>query len=195
MKIVNPERRGNANEEPQGAETLFRAHGRFIASFLHRYGVHEADVEDAVQEVFIVAHQKGGYRPGPAAPRSWLAAIAIRVAASTRRQRARRRSSHDQVDLERIATAEPGPGQRATERESLARVQRALDSLDDEHRAAFVLFEIEGQGCEEIAATLGIPIGTVYSRLHNARRRFREAHRALDDQAKPSAMLQVVGQE
>jgi RNA polymerase sigma-70 factor (ECF subfamily) len=56
-----------------------------------------------------------------------------------------------------------------------------LDALDLDKRAVFVMFEIEGMGCEEIASVLGIPVGTVYSRLHVARRDFEKAlarHRA-----------------
>jgi len=61
-------------------------------------------------------------------------------------------------------------------------VQRALDTLDLEHCAAFVLYEFAGESCEAIAASLSIPVGTVYSRLHHARRRFEQAYAALCEQ-------------
>ncbi|MBC8072980.1 MAG: hypothetical protein IAG13_31950, partial [Deltaproteobacteria bacterium] len=69
----------------QSATELFREHATFIARFVVRYGVDVADVDDVVQEVFLIAHAHGGYRPGPAKPTSWLAAIAVRVASSHRR--------------------------------------------------------------------------------------------------------------
>jgi RNA polymerase sigma-70 factor (ECF subfamily) len=64
-------------------------------------------------------------------------------------------------------------------RKSVARVQQALDTLDHEHRAAFVLYEIEGETCDAIAISFGVPVGTIYSRLHFARRRFLAAYAAL----------------
>jgi len=59
-------------------------------------------------------------------------------------------------------------------------VQQALDTLTLDDRATFVLFELEGQSCDAIATAFEIPIGTTYSRLHNARKRFIEAHARLE---------------
>ncbi|HKP64779.1 MAG TPA: sigma-70 family RNA polymerase sigma factor [Polyangiales bacterium] len=161
------------------AEALFRAHAPFIGSFLHRLGIHATEVEDLLQEVFIVAHRKGGYLPGPATPRSWLAAIAVRVAQAGRRARHRREPAAGAVvDLLKATGADPA--QRLDVRRSMERVQRALDGMPFEQRAAFVLFEIEGESCEEIARVLEVPLGTIYSRLHHARRRFASAYAAAD---------------
>jgi RNA polymerase sigma-70 factor (ECF subfamily) len=55
----------------------------------------------------------------------------------------------------------------------------ALDRLDPALRTTLVLVELEGETCVEVAAALGVPIGTIYWRLHTARRRFREAVQAL----------------
>jgi RNA polymerase sigma-70 factor (ECF subfamily) len=60
-------------------------------------------------------------------------------------------------------------------RRSLQRVQAVLDHLSPEHRAVFILYEIEGESCESIATTWDVPVGTIYSRLHHARKRVREA--------------------
>jgi len=153
-------------------EELFRAHAAFTASFLRRLGVPERDVADLVQEVFLVVHHKGGFRPGNAQPRSYVGAIAFRVASAHRR---RKRPLLDDGPGERLASPTT-PHSRAEVREALARVQRCLESLDWEHRAVFVLFEVEGMKAREVAEVLGIPEGTVHSRLHNARRRFRARH-------------------
>ncbi len=165
--------------EPVHTEQLFREHAPFIAAFLHRLGVHDSDVDDAVQEVFMVAHEKGGYRPGPALPRSWLGAIAWRVAASRRRSVRRRREDFDDAALRSATVEGRSPSDAVMIAEQLLRVQRALDSLDDEHRATFILYEIEGEPCTSIADAMGVPTGTVYSRLHNARKRFAEAYARL----------------
>jgi RNA polymerase sigma-70 factor, ECF subfamily len=163
------------------AEALYRAHARFVAAFARRLGIAEADVEDVVQEVFIVAHRKGGYEPGAATPRSWLGAIALRVASQARRTRRRRREASDPDALVGLPDPGHGPQRNAEDHEALARVQAALDTLDLGHRAVFVMFEIEGERCDDIARALGVPTGTVYSRLHKARARFRAAYDAAVD--------------
>lgn len=165
---------------PIYAEQLFVEHARFVSSFVHRLGVREADVDDVVQEVFVVAHQKGGYLPGPATPRSWLGAIAVRVAGSARRATARRREDYDTVALERTEYAGGSPSEAVEVAESLLRVQRALDTLDEEHRSVFLLYEVAGEDCCSIAAALDVPVGTVYSRLHHARKRFIREHEVLE---------------
>jgi len=153
-----------------GVEALFRAHAPFVATFLHRLGTPQHEIDDLVQEVFVVAHRKGGYVRGPAQPRSWLGAIAVRVAQAGHRAR-RRNESPDSRAVDHLSISED-TGERIDAQRSIARVERALASLPIEQRAAFVLFEIEGETCESIAATWDIPVGTVYSRLHHARRKF-----------------------
>jgi len=164
------------------AEELFRAHAPFVATFLHRLGTPRADVDDLVQEVFLVVHRKGGYVAGAGQPRTWLAAITLRIARSGHRTRYRRREDQDPSALNAMVATGKSPEQAADIQNSLERVLHALRKLDLDHRAAFVLYEIEGETCEAIAEAFGVPIGTVYSRLHHARRRFLEAYAALDHQ-------------
>lgn len=161
-----------------GAEALFRAHATFVAAFLGRLGVPAAEIDDLVQEVFLVVHRKGGYEQGPAAPRSWLGAIAVRLARGRHRSAGRKREHGDEPALQAAVSPTATPAEQLEARQALDRVQRALDTLDLEHRAAFVLYEIEGQSCQDIAGSFGVPVGTVYSRLHSARRRFLQAHGA-----------------
>lgn len=161
-----------------GADELFRDHATFVARFLARLGVPRDDVEDLVQEVFLTAHRRGGFVPGLARPTTWLAEIALRVASTARRSR-RRKPAHTSDGLDRAAGTAADPVEQAVAREALARVERALGGMDLDRRAVFVLFEIEGQGCDVIAAGLGIPVGTVYSRLHAARKEFLEVYRSL----------------
>ena len=163
------------------ADALYRAHAQFVARFLLRLGASGEDVPDLVQEVFLVAHRRGGFTPGRAKPTTWLAEIAFRVS-SDRRKKARRRmedANAEVVELAPSTSGEASPGQKAEARQALARVQRALDTLTPEKRAVFVLYELEGQACDAIAAALDVPVGTVYSRLHSARREFAKAHAAL----------------
>ena len=165
----------DARADPLDAEALYRAHAPFVASFLRHMGAAESDLDDFVQDVFVIAHRKGGYLPGPAAPRTWLASLAFRVVLARRRARARRSETHAHIDA--VADDLRGPADVVDDRRSLRRVQDALQHLSAEQRAAFILFEVEGETCESIAAMWEVPIGTIYSRLHHARKRFLEVYK------------------
>lgn len=158
---------------------LFRAHAAFVARFLVRMGVHRQDLDDVVQEVFLVAHRAGGFTPGAARPTTWLAEIALRVASDARRRRAR---AERMIPAPREDASHATPFDALAAAEQLARVQRALDALSLEHRAVFVLYEIEGEPCESIAAGLDVPIGTIHSRLHAARKGFQRAFERIEAQ-------------
>lgn len=170
------------------AESLFRAHASFVAGFVTRLGVQPGEVDDVVQEVFLTAHRRGGFEPGPAKPTTWLAEIALRVVSTQRRTQKRRRTEGDERALEAAVSPTQSPHETAEQRASLERVDRALAALDVDRRAVFVLFEIEGEPCEAIAAGLGIPVGTVHSRLHTARREFSEAYARIEKQRSPRAL-------
>lgn len=161
------------------AETLFRRHAQFVAGFVARLGFRGQDVDDIVQEVFLVAHRRGGYSPGPARPTTWLAEIAVRTAMSHRRTTKRTSLLPEPEAADRVPASEAGPAARAQSRESLALAYRALETLDIERRSVFILYEIEGESCDAIAAAMGIPTGTVYSRLHTARKEFLQAYARL----------------
>jgi len=140
--------------------------------------VSQADCQDLVQDVFLIAHRKGGYVAGPAQPATWLANIALGEVRNLRRKRGRRKSvSSDSrsVELAPEPSGASDPEGRVSCRSELDRVKSALDRLDEDKRVVFMLFEIEGESCAAIATGLGIPTGTVYSRLHAARRAFRVA--------------------
>lgn len=179
--------------EPQGeriaAGALFRAHAAFIANFLLHLGVLQRDLDDLVQDVFMTVHRKGGYTVGPAQPRTWLAAIALRVAQNSRR--AQRRGELFAARLgEELVPPVSDPAQQVELQRQLARVQRALEQLPFQQRAAFVLYELEGESCESIAASWQVPVGTIYSRLHHARRAFMQAYAPT---AESSAAKKVMG--
>lgn len=147
------------------AATLFRAHAAFVARVLHRAGVARDDVDDMVQEVFLVAHRRGGFVPDAAKPTTWLARIALGLAANHRRKR--RAIPTDPAHGEALGGGDPADAGRAA-----ARAQSALWSMDEGKRLVFMLYELEGVPGEEIAASLGIAAGTVYSRLSAARKAF-----------------------
>jgi RNA polymerase sigma-70 factor (ECF subfamily) len=163
--------------EPEPREALhgdarFRRFAPFVAAFARRLGFRGDDVEDVVQETFLVAHRSGGYRPGPATPTTWLAAIALRVGSSARRK-GYREIPGDGADT--MPDPSPLADDAMESRQLRHRLEQALDRIPVERRAVLILFEIDGEPCESIAAALGVPLGTVHSRLHTARRELREA--------------------
>lgn len=168
------------SEARLNVEQLFRAHARFVASFLVRLGVASADVDDGVQEVFTIAYRKGGFTPERATARTWLGAIAVRVASNRRRSARLHREQLEAAPATHLPSELPSAEHVLERREALHRVDRALQSLDLPHRAVFLLFELEGEDCMAIAEALDLPVGTVYSRLHTARKRFASAHEALE---------------
>lgn len=158
--------------------SVHRAHADFVWRTLQRFGVRDADLDDALQDVFIVVHRRLHEFEGRSRLTTWLYAICQRVALERRRQaQARREEVHAEVPEAHDPAAEgaPDPERAALRREARARLDAILDELEPERRAAFVMFELEGMSCEEIAELSGVPLGTVYSRLHHARKSFDRA--------------------
>jgi RNA polymerase sigma-70 factor (ECF subfamily) len=175
---------------------LFRRFAPFVANFLARMGVVRSDIEDLVQEVFLIAHRNGGYTPGPAKPTTYLASIAFRAATTHRRKRQTRSFvQHADEIVERAGDERQSPERHADQKRQLALLDRALSALDADKRAVFVMAELHGESVVAIAEGLGIPVDTAYSRLRAARRIFREAAEALhlDPIRAPSERLQTVG--
>lgn len=161
------------------AEALYRSHAGFVGRFLLRLGVPPQDVPDLIQEVFLVAHRRGGFAPGPAKPTTWLAAIAFRVSSDRRKKLYRKPEDADSTFIDLAPASTATLADRVEAREALARVDQALQELLPKKRIVFILYELEGQSCEAIAEGLKIPVGTVYSRLHAARRAFMRTHERL----------------
>jgi RNA polymerase sigma-70 factor (ECF subfamily) len=148
---------------------------RLYNTVVHVIGCAE-DARDVVQEAFVQAFVKLKTFQHSSAFYTWLYRIAFNVAATQWRRR-RPCASVEQV---REATGrEPvdgqsGPDERLEQVERSRQVQQALAALSDEHRTVLVLREIDGCCYENIAEVLGVPVGTVRSRLHRARMQLRE---------------------
>jgi RNA polymerase sigma-70 factor (ECF subfamily) len=156
-------------------EDVHAAHGDFVWASLQRLGARDADLEDRFQEVFLVVHQRGGEFEGRSRLTTWLFGICLRVVAAHRRRAwVRRERATDAVPEEGADGAADASLERA---EAQARLREILDAMDLDRRAVFVMAVIEEMPADEIAAIVGAPIGTVYSRLHAARKQFDEALR------------------
>jgi RNA polymerase sigma-70 factor, ECF subfamily len=160
-------------------EQLYAQHVDFVWRNLRRLGVPDAQVDDAVQEVFLVLHRRRTEFEGRASLRTWLFRILLRVAADQRRS-ARRKSPlawwrGEAIDVETVPDPAASPHEETARREAAAALHRLLAGLDDDKRAVFVLAELEQMAMPEIAAALDVNLNTAYARLRAARRDFERA--------------------
>jgi RNA polymerase sigma-70 factor (ECF subfamily) len=161
--------------EPIRPEVRFRAlvdgSFDFIWRSLRGLGVPADAVDDAAQQVFLVAAQKlDEIEPGR--ERAFLYGTALGVAANARRALARRREVLDEDAVSAQIDAAPNGETLVELGERRALLDRILASMADDLREVFVLFVLEGLTAPEIAELLGVPAGTVASRLRRAREAF-----------------------
>jgi RNA polymerase sigma-70 factor, ECF subfamily len=158
--------------------SLFEDHAGFVARTLRRLGIPDRDVDDGLQEVFLVAQSKlDTIEVGK--ERSFLFGIARRRA-STLRRSSYRASRRDERSLDGLDITEPPPDSSERTEQEHARVllDEMLDALPLDLRTVLVLHELEEMDSQEIAELIGIPVGTVASRLRRAREKFEvEAER------------------
>jgi RNA polymerase sigma-70 factor (ECF subfamily) len=155
-------------------DAVYDAYFPYVWRSVQRLGVAPSQVDDVVQEVFIVVHRRLGEFEARSTLKTWLYGIALRVA---RVHRARhRRSQGEALDFDRVRASETTrPDERAASAEAALLVQAVLDRLDDSQREVFVLAELEQLSVPEIARALAVKVNTVYSRLRLARTAFAEA--------------------
>ena len=168
-----------AGSTHQNVRELFAAHAPFVAKFLSRMGAPEHEIEDLVQDVFLVAHARGGFVEREAKATTWLGAIAFRVWSSERRRFRRHAELPNESALAQAEAEGFSPAEAAVNNERVVRIRKVLDRIDDNSRAILLLVDLEGGSCVEVAEALNIPVGTVYSRLHTARKRFAHAYERL----------------
>jgi RNA polymerase sigma-70 factor (ECF subfamily) len=166
-----------AGETPATTAAVYAQWAKFVWLSLQRLGVRRADLDDVCHDVFIVVQRKLPEFDQRAKLQTWLFGICTRVAANYRR-----RAYIRYEDLAggigadgaiAVAAPEAGrPDQQVARQRSLSQAEGILNRMSPVKRTVFVMFELEGLNCPEIAAELGLPVGTVYSRLHSARQFF-----------------------
>lgn len=157
-----------AARSPNDLRAIFEEHAKYVIRTLRHFGVPAADVEDVAQEVFVIVERRLPTFEGRSCLRTWLNAICYRTASDHRRSAyARRYRLHEdpsaESDGERVGD-EPDSAY-----ESRASLEALLGTLDEDKRAVFVLYEIEGFNMREVSEIVGCPIQTAYSRLQAAR--------------------------
>lgn len=171
-----------ANVEPLTVEALFRRHGRDVYRIVRRLlgpAASNADVDDITQQAFLAAHRDLARFRGESAPMTWLYGIASRtVLMHLRSWRRRQRLISAYADEWRINEAPaPNAEHALAQQQELERVWKCLIKVKPKKRVVFLLHEIEGLSGKEIAAALEINEGTVWTRLHHARRELVELMR------------------
>lgn len=158
-----------AQGEARALHQLVEEHARHLFGTACAMMGRTADAEDVVQETLLAAVRGIGKFDGRSSLRTWLVAILIRQAALWRRRRGRPMGQLDEL----APPPAPSPPRHTAAADAQMDVGQMLQTLSPEHREVLVLREYEGMSYEEIAASLGLPRGTVESRLHRARQQLR----------------------
>ncbi|WP_393916792.1 RNA polymerase sigma factor SigE [Halostreptopolyspora alba] len=176
--------------EPPSWDEVVRNHSARVYRLAYRLTGNQHDAEDLTQEVFIrVFRSLANYTPGTF--EGWLHRITTNLFLdmARRKNRIRFEGFGENAD-ERLEGREPTPAQSYDERHFDSDIQVALDALPADFRAPVVLCDIEGLSYEEIAATLGVKLGTVRSRIHRGRAQLRKA---LDHRRRLAAQRDAAG--
>ena len=155
-----------------GLESIYKEHFSFVWRSLRRLGVPEGDVSDAAQDVFLVVHRRLDEFEGRSKMTTWLYGICLRVARDRKRLAHNRRRSDDDAAIDEAQDETIDVAGDAERNQAKRLLESLLDMLPLEQRAVFTLFELDGLGGDAIAEMLGVPIGTVHSRLRLAREAF-----------------------
>jgi RNA polymerase sigma-70 factor (ECF subfamily) len=154
--------------DPRRLEELFASHYTFIWRLLRRLGLASEGADDAAQQTFLIAAERlADIRVG--CERSFLYGTAVRLHRDLRR--AELRMVHDSGH--HLASAQPSVEERIDQGRAARMLDAVLAEMDQPEREVFVLFELERLSTPQIAELIGIPVGTVASRLRRAREDFR----------------------
>ena len=146
---------------------------RFVFQVTYAVLLNSYDAEDAVQETFLKLHRNTGWKDADN-ERAYLARVAWRVAVDHKRRSSFSASPTDPVSLDAVASLRPGPDECLSDANQRAMVHLLVDSLAEELRVPLALSSFEELNSREIGRILGIPEGTVRTRLQRARQILRQ---------------------
>jgi RNA polymerase sigma factor (sigma-70 family) len=158
-----------AGRDEAAFETLVHRHGPMVLGLCRRVLRDDHDAEDAFQGTFLILARKAGTVVKGGSVGSWLYAVAYHAALEARAAKSRRRAREKQVDEMPHPLVEPTEAQ-----DWRPLLDHELAALPEKYRAAVVLCELEGLPRREAARRLGVPEGTLSSRLATARRKLAE---------------------
>ena len=155
---------------------LYQRHQRPLFRYLCQLTPDRGLAEEILQDTLVAAWRGAGGFEGRSAVRTWLFAIARRQAHDAFRRRGLPMADDDALNA--IEDPNPGPEQQALQQDDAEELMRAIAQLALIHREVLVLNFVDGLTYEEMALVAGVPLGTVKSRLSNAKRALREVLRA-----------------
>lgn len=164
-------------------DQIMRLHADRIYNYVRRMVGNPQDAEDITQEVFIRAYQGLSQFDGRSSLSTWLFRIATNLCIDHKRRQSRRVQTipyhHDEADEEEgdwefPDTAQPSALEQLLTKELQEVVERAIEALSPKLKTVLLLYDVEGLSYEQIAEALGIPTGTVKSRLFAAREQIRK---------------------
>ena len=158
-------------------ETLVTRHQRSVYGIVSRMVRVRDEVDDVVQDVFLLAFRSLGKFRGDAMFSTWLHSIAVNTTLKhLKRSRKWAAPSLDDPEMglaDNLPASTPDPGDQAEANVRHEMIRMEVDRLPDKHKAVLVLYYFEEYSCEEIARVLGCSVGTVWSRLHYACKKLR----------------------
>ena len=160
---------------------LYDRYSAAVYEFVRRATSDENDIDDLVQATFLSAAKAASTHDGRQACRPWLVGIAARILYRRRRGLSRWARALRELTY-RDADEYADPHRELSARDEVSRLSAALAKLSEPKRVVLLLAEAEQQSCEEIAQALQIPVGTVWTRLHHARRDLRKLLERKDGQ-------------
>lgn len=159
---------------------LVERQSRFVFRVAYAVLLNSYDAEDAVQETFLKLYRNRGWK-NVENERAFLARVAWRVAVDLRPCASRRSFSRPGTnELEEATSPRPGPEESILSANQHAIVHRMIDTLGEEFRVPLILSAFEDLSSREIAVILGIPEGTVRTRLQRARQILRQKLAAIE---------------
>lgn len=153
---------------------IYDRHYLPVLRFIQRATRNAPDAEDLAQEVFLIVSRVAASYDGRPSCRPWLHGIAARLALHNGRRALRFAHFLDKLGAYWKAEASSSPHDALMRSRLGSELERALAKLSPEKRITILLAEVEGLTSEEIACALQIPVGTVWTRLHHARRALRQ---------------------
>jgi RNA polymerase sigma-70 factor (ECF subfamily) len=186
VTIPQPVLAPSESSVPLELGAVYREHADLVKRWALRLGGPSLDAEDVVHEVFLIVQRRLGEFRGEAKISTWLYRITLRV---VRKQAARQKLGKWLKGLvgdfaQELPDLDLGPYESMERQQAAHLVYRALDGLSHNHRAAVIMYELEGHSGEEIAELMGTKLATVWVWLHRGRAKFLERLRQIDGTAK-----------
>lgn len=168
-----PKAQGPARGVADPFADIYEGHFHLVFRTLQRFGVPVSQLDDALQDVFLVVCRNLASFRGESSLKTWIIGITLRVATSYVRK-LRRVAEPLETAGELCDERSPDPLESASRSEAVTALYAALGGLDVDKRAVFILAELEQLSVPEIAEIVGVNVNTAASRLRAARRQFEQ---------------------